>query len=82
MERNGWDSIIQSGMPVAADAQIAQLTIGSFFDLFVQKNRILNAGLGTIAISPLHILLLLVSLITPRSEDLYLDNIVLASKKN
>lgn len=61
-------------------AAIAQLTIGYLFKLFYSRYRILN-GLGTIAISPLHIFLLLLSLIAPGSEDLYLDNIVFARKR-
>jgi SAM-dependent methyltransferase len=59
---------------------IAQLTIGYLYKLCYSKYKILN-GVVTVLLSPLTIFLLLISMIIPSSEDFYLDNIVLASKK-
>jgi SAM-dependent methyltransferase len=60
---------------------IVQLFIGYVYKIFYSKNRYLNL-LGTIALlSPLTIFGGLISALAPKSDDFYLDNIVLAVKK-
>lgn len=78
LKQNGF-SILEFKKSTKGFAAIAQLTTGYIFKLFYSKNKVLN-GLGTVAMSPLAIVLLLLSLVAPRSNDIYLDNIVLARK--
>jgi SAM-dependent methyltransferase len=60
-------------------AAVAQLTTGYIFKLYYSKSRTLN-GICTVAMSPITIFLLILSFVAPKSNDIYLDNIVLAKK--
>jgi SAM-dependent methyltransferase len=78
LEKNGF-SILSFRKSTKGFAAIAQLTTGYIFKLFYSKSKIVN-GVGTLAMSPISIVLLLISVIAPTSSDIYLDNVVLAQK--
>jgi SAM-dependent methyltransferase len=79
LEKEGF-TIVSFKKSTTGFAAIAQLTMGYLFKLFYSKNTILN-GMGLIIMFPLTLILFLFSFITPASNDIYLDNIVLAYKK-
>lgn len=59
---------------------ICQLLSGYIYKKTLTSHRFLNLLLTIILISPINIIGILLSKILPKSEDLYLDNIVLARK--
>jgi SAM-dependent methyltransferase len=59
---------------------IAQLTILFFYKKMVNRNKFWSSTMVPLILSPLTILGIVVSKITPASTDLYLDNVVLAKK--
>lgn len=60
---------------------IVQLLIGYIYKLFYSKNRYLNLLGAIVLISPFTVIGGLMSVLAPKSQDFYLDNIVLAVKK-
>ena len=80
LQNNGFEIVnfIKSTRGLTA---IIQLFIGYLYKLFYSKNHLINL-LGTVVLlSPFTIGGGLISLVAPKSEDFYLDNIVLARKK-
>jgi SAM-dependent methyltransferase len=57
-----------------------QLITGFIYKKIVTRNLILNQLLYLIIIAPINILGVVLSICTPKTDDLYLDNIILAEK--
>jgi len=80
LQENGFE-IVTFAKSTRGITAIVQLFIGYLYKLFYSKNRLVNL-LGTaVLLSPFTIVGGLISLVAPRSEEFYLDNIVLARKK-
>ena len=79
LTKNGFQ-IIKQRKSVNDIGLLFQLINGFIYKKIVTKNLILNQVLYLLIMAPINILGIIVAKITPKSDDLYLDNIVLAEK--
>lgn len=80
LERNGF-AIHELRKSVTDIRVVFQLLNAYVYKTTVTRNKYLNLFMTLIFMAPLNIIGELVSIITPAHEDLYLDNIVLARKR-
>jgi SAM-dependent methyltransferase len=79
LEKNGFEVVAQEKSGHWVEVLI-QLWTGYIYTLFQTKSRSLNIVLTAIFISPFNVAGILLSLIMPKSKDLYHNNVVLAKK--
>ena len=80
LDKHGFE-ILQHRKSVDDIRVIFQLLNAYIYKKTVTKSAIINVFITFILISPFNILGELISKITPKNQDLYLDNVVLARKK-
>ncbi len=81
LEQNGFEMIVQR-KSVDDIRVIFQLMNMYLFKITKTRSAVLNVMITLIFMAPFNILGRLISLVTPRDPDLYLDHIVLARKVN
>lgn len=81
LEKNGFE-IIQHKKTAADITVIFQLLSAYVYKVTLSKNSCFNLFIMLILIAPINIIGLLLSLILPDNDDLYLDNVILAQKIN
>lgn len=79
LEQHGF-SVLEQRKSMDDIRVIFQLLNGYIFKKVVSKNGWINVVLTIVLIAPFNVLGELLSYITPRNADLYLDNIILAKK--
>ncbi len=79
LERNGF-MIVEQRKSMADFGAVAQLASAWLFKVVRTRSKWVNLATQLVLIAPLNVLGALVRLVTPRSEDFYLDNVVLARK--
>jgi SAM-dependent methyltransferase len=79
LEQHGF-SVLEQRKSMDDIRVIFQLLNGYIFKKVVSKNGWINVALTILLIAPFNVLGELLSYITPRNADLYLDNIILAKK--
>ena len=79
LERNGF-VIVEQRKSMADFGAVAQLASAWLFKLVQTRSKWVNLATQLLLIAPINILGALLRLISPRSEDFYLDNVVLARK--
>jgi SAM-dependent methyltransferase len=79
LEQHGF-SVLEQRKSMDDIRVIFQLLNGYIFKKVVSKNGWINVVLTILLIAPFNVLGELLSYITPRNADLYLDNIILAKK--
>ncbi|MBL9188266.1 MAG: class I SAM-dependent methyltransferase [Opitutaceae bacterium] len=79
LERNGF-TIIEQRKSMADFRAVAQLASAWLFKVVQTRSKWVNLGTQLLLIAPINLIGAAVRLVTPRSEDFYLDNVVLARK--
>ncbi|MBL9202710.1 MAG: class I SAM-dependent methyltransferase [Opitutaceae bacterium] len=80
LERNGF-AVIEQRKSMADFGAVAQLASAWLFKVVQTRSKWLNLATQLLLIAPINILGALLRLVSPRSEDFYLDNVVLARKR-
>ena len=81
LKKEGFE-IIQQRKSTPNIATIFQLINAYIYKVTVTNNKFINVITTFLLMSPFNILGFLLSKITPKNEDLYLDNIILVKKTN
>jgi SAM-dependent methyltransferase len=79
LERNGF-VVVEQRKSMADFGAVAQLASAWLFKLVQTPNKWVNLTTQLVLIAPLNLFGALLRLVSPRSEDFYLDNVVLARK--
>jgi SAM-dependent methyltransferase len=79
LERNGF-AVIEQRKSMADFGALAQLASAWVFKVIQTRNKWMNLVTQVILIMPINVIGALLRIVLPRSEDFYLDNVVLAEK--
>lgn len=79
LERNGF-TVVEQRKSVADFGAVTQLASAWLFKVVQTRSKWVNLATQLVLIAPVNLLGALARLVTPRSEDFYLDNVVLARK--
>ena len=81
LNQNGFD-IIEQHKTLTDVRVIFQLINTYIYKITATKNGFFNLGVAILLMSPINIIAILTSWVLPSSQDLYLDNVVLARKRS